>query len=173
MSTNTSSANGAADKNTSNSQDGPEFAIQRIYVQDISLESPNSPQIFQQTWQPHVDVQLHVHSDKLAEDVYEVKLAITITTKVEEKTAFLAEIKQAGIFTLAGFPEPQLQHMLGSYCPTVLFPFARELVAELVVRGGFPPLYLAPINFDALYEQQKKQATDAHTLDTTDETPLQ
>lgn len=158
--------NGATEPTTTE-QKGPELTIQRIYVKDLSLETPNSPQVFQQTWHPKVDVQLNAGTEKLADNVYEIKLSITVTAKTEDKVAFLAEVQQAGIFTIAGFPEAQLQHILGSYCPTVLFPFARELVADLVVRGGFPPLYLAPINFEALYEQKQQQAkTTAETATT-------
>lgn len=132
----------------------PEFAIQRIYVKDLSLETPHSPMIFQEEWQPNVDVQLNVSTQKLAESVFEVKLSITVTSHLKDKVAFLAEVHQAGVFTIAHFTEPQLHRMLGSYCPNILFPFARELVSDLIGRAGFPPLYLAPINFDALYEQQ-------------------
>lgn len=138
---------------------GPEFAIQRVYVKDLSLEAPNSPQVFQQSWQPRVDVQLNTNAEKLADNVYGVDLTITVTAKTDEKVAFLVEVKQAGIFSIAGLNETQMKHTLGSYCPNVLFPFAREMVADLIGRGGFPPLYLAPINFDALYEQQQKQQT--------------
>lgn len=135
----------------------PEFAIQRIYVKDLSLETPHSPLIFQEEWHPNVDVQLNASTQKLSDTVFEVKLTITVTTQVKEKVAFLAEAQQAGIFTLANFSEAQLHRMLGSYCPNILFPFLRELISELVVKAGFPPLYLAPINFDALYEQQIAQ----------------
>ncbi len=141
----------------------PEFAIQRIYVKDMSFETPHSPHIFQEQWQPNVDVQLNAVTDKLAQDVFEVKLMITVTAKLAEKVAFLAEIHQAGIFTIARFPDEQLHRMLGSYCPNLLFPFAREVIADLITRGGFPPLYLAPINFDALYEQQLKQQQEQPT----------
>lgn len=159
-----------AEKHKLNGQDtiteehkGPEFTIQRIYVKDLSLETPHSPLIFQKEWHPKTDVQLNASTQKLSEDldVFEVKLSITVTTLIEEQVAFLAEAHQAGIFTIANFPEAQLHRMLGSYCPNILFPFARELLSDLVVRAGFPPLYLAPINFDALYEQQIAQQQKA------------
>jgi preprotein translocase subunit SecB len=143
---------GVTAENTENK--GPEFTIQRIYVKDISLETPHSPFIFQEEWRPDVDVQLNAATQKLAQDVYEVKLSITVTARLKDKVAFLAEAHQAGIFTITQLPDDQLNRMLGSYCPHVLFPFARELVSDLITRTGFPPLYLAPINFDALYEQQ-------------------
>lgn len=142
---------------------GPEFSIQRIYVKDMSLETPHSPFIFQEEWKPAIDVQLNAGTQKLAEDVYEVKLSLTVTAKLNDKVAFLAEAHQAGIFTIKRLPEAQLNHALGSYCPGVLFPFARELISDLITRAGFPPLYLAPINFDALYEQQLAQQKAAQS----------
>jgi len=140
-----------------------EFAIQRIYVKDLSVEVPRSPFIFQQEWKPAIDVQLNAVTQKLAPDVYEVKLSITVTAKLKEEVAFLVEAHQAGIFSITNLPDVQLNRMLGSYCPNVLFPFARELVSDLIVRAGFPPLYLAPINFDALYDQQMAQQKSEST----------
>ena len=133
----------------------PGFNIQRLYIKDISFEAPHTPHIFKTDWQPDVKLDLNVETHKLQEaDLYEVVLKVTATTKLADQTAFLAEVKQAGIFTLKDFDQEQLRAMLGSYCPAVLFPYAREVVSELTVRGGFPPLYLAPVNFDALYQQQ-------------------
>ena len=153
--------------NTVGVNEAPQFAIQRIYAKDLSVETPHSPAIFQEEWKPAADVQLTANTAKLSPDVYEVKLSITVTTKVNDKIAFLVEVHQAGIFTIARFPEAQLNHMLGSYCPSVIFPFARELISELIARAGFPPFYLAPINFDALYEQhlaqQKQQSPETAT----------
>lgn len=131
----------------------PEFAIQRIYVKDISYEAPNTPGAFKPEWEPQVDFNMGTDIYKLDTESHEVILKITATVKSKEKTAFLIEIKQAGIFTLKNFPDDQLKYMLGSYCPGVLFPYARELVSEIVTRGTFPPLYLTPVNFDALYQQ--------------------
>lgn len=136
---------------------GAEFAIQRMYAKDLSLETPHSPFIFQEEWRPKIDVQLNAATQKLADDVYEVKLSITVTAHLEDKVAFLAEAHQAGVFSIKQLPEAQLNRMLGSFCPNILFPFARELVSDLITRAGFPPLYLAPINFDALYDQQMAQ----------------
>lgn len=140
-----------------------EFGIQRIYVKDLSFESPNAPQVFRDTWEPAVNVELNVKTDKLDNNIYEVKLSITANVSSKEKPAFLAEVHQAGIFNIQGFSEVQLSRMLGSYCPTVLFPYAREVISDLVSRGGFPPLYLAPINFEALYEQQLQQQQNKET----------
>lgn len=152
--------------NSQNANPNPnEFTIQRIYTKDLSFESPNTPQLFREQWQPNVDVELHVNTANLGEDHYEVKLSITATVKIQDKTAFLVEVHQAGIFKITGFVGPQLHRMLGSHCPNILFPYAREVISDLIVRGGFPPLYLTPINFDVLYEQQlqkqQAEATDA------------
>jgi len=143
-----------------------QFAIQKIYIKDVSLESPNSPAIFQEgQWQPEVNVQINTVAKSAADNLHEVVLTITVTAKQNGKTAFLVEVKQAGLFLLSGFPAEQLGGMLGAYCPEVLFPFAREAISELVSKGGFPQLLLAPVNFNALYtqhQQQAPQAGDAH-----------
>lgn len=135
-----------------------QFAIQKIYLKDASFESPNSPLVFTQQWTPEVDLHLSSGAETLGEGTYEVVLSVTATTKLSDKTAFLIEVKQAGIFTLQGFSERDLGAMLGSYCPTLLFPFAREAVADLVSKGGFPQLLLAPVNFDALYAQHLQES---------------
>lgn len=134
-----------------------QFHIQKLYVKDASLETPNSPAIFREQWQPDVSVQLGNSAKQLAENVHEVVTTVTVTAKVGDKTAYLVEVHQAGIFTIAGFAEGELGPMVGSYCPTILFPFAREAITDLVVKAGFPPLFLAPINFDAIYAQQQQQ----------------
>lgn len=139
-------------------QSAPQFAIQRVYTKDLSFETPNSPAIFQKEWKPELKLDLDTRSNKLAEGTYEVVLALTVTATVEGQTAFLAEVQQAGIFTIGNLPEPQLAHTIGAFCPTTLFPYAREAVASLVNRGSFPQINLAPVNFDALfasYVQQK------------------
>jgi preprotein translocase subunit SecB len=130
-----------------------EFAIQRIYTKDLSFEAPNTPQIFQTEWAPQVDINLKSDTQKLTADVGEVVLKITVTVKLKDKTAFLIEVHQAGIFTLKGFSEEQLHPLLGSFCLSIIFPYAREVISETIIRGGFPPLYLAPINFDAYYQE--------------------
>lgn len=149
------------------SEESQQFAIQKIYLKDVSFESPNSPQSFTNgKWQPQINVQINSSNQAIAENVYEVVLNITVTAKHEEKTAFLAEVKQAGVFTMVGFPEENVGGMVGAYCPEVLFPFAREAVAELVSKGGFPQLLLAPVNFNALYTQQMQQQAAAATEET-------
>lgn len=142
-------------------ESAPQFAIQRVYTKDVSFETPNSPAIFQEDWKPDVKLDIDTRSDKLADNTYEVVLSLTVTATVNEKTAFLAEVQQAGIFTIGNLPEAQLAHAIGAFCPTTLFPYARETVANLVNRGSFPQLNLAPVNFEALfasYLQQKAQA---------------
>ncbi|HEX5635775.1 MAG TPA: protein-export chaperone SecB [Gammaproteobacteria bacterium] len=139
-----------------------QFAIQKIYIKDASLESPNAPGIFQEgQWQPEVNVQINTAAKSAAENQHEVVLTITVTAKQSGKTAFLVEVKQAGLFMLSGFPKEQLGGMLGAYCPEVLFPFAREAISELVGKAGFPQLLLAPVNFNALYMQHQQQAQQA------------
>ena len=135
-----------------------EFSIQRIYVKDLSFEAPDSPVIFKVDWQPQVDLNIDTEHQHLEDDLYDVTIKITATTKLGDKTAFLAEVHQAGIFMLKSFADEQKEELLGSFCPNVLFPYAREAISDLVNRGGFPPLYLAPINFDAIYQQRKAQA---------------
>mgnify|MGYP000043961089 CR=1 FL=1 len=135
-----------------------QFAIQKIYVKDVSFESPNAPAAFNDgAWAPEINVQLNSSNQMIGENLYEVILDITVTAKQNEKTAFLVELKQAGLFTLSGFPAENLNGMLGAYCPEALFPFAREAVADFINKGGFPPLMLAPVNFNALYTQQMQQ----------------
>ncbi len=131
------------------------FEIQKIYVKDISFETPNSPKIFTTQWNPKTDVHIQTENSKLDKNIYEVGITITVTAKQEETTAFLVEVKQAGIFLLENFKEEQHGQLLGSYCPNILFPFAREVIAELIAKGGFPQLLLNPVNFDALYQQHQ------------------
>lgn len=135
------------------------FQIQRIYTKDISFEAPNAPQAFQREWQPEVKLDLDTASSQLAEGIFEVVLRVTVTATLENESAFLCEVQQAGIFTIEGIDGPQMEHCLGAYCPNILFPYARECISALVSRGTFPQLNLAPVNFDALfmnYLQQKE-----------------
>ena len=144
------------------SEENQQFAIQKIYLKDVSFESPNSPQAFTDgNWQPQINVQLNSSNQSIADDTFEVVLNITVTAKHEDKTAFLVEVKQAGIFTISGFPEENMGGMVGAFCPETLFPFAREAISEMVSKGGFPPLLLAPVNFNALYTQQVQQQAAA------------
>ncbi|MDR5612155.1 MAG: protein-export chaperone SecB [Arsenophonus sp.] len=135
------------------------FQIQRIYTKDISFETPSAPNIFQQEWQPEVKLDLDTSSSELAEHVYEVILRVTVTASVAEETAFLCEVQQAGIFSIDGIEESQMAHCLGAYCPNILFPYARECITNLVSRGTFPQLNLAPVNFDALFMNYLQQHT--------------
>jgi len=143
---------------------GQQFAIQRIYVKDLSFESPNAPTIFSHEWQPKMNLDLNNKTTKVGENSYEVVLAITITVTNGEpvQPAFIVEVQQAGLFMASGFDEPSLQHLLGSYCPSILFPYAREAVSDVVGKGSFPQLLMAPFNFDALFaDAQKRQSADS------------
>ncbi|WP_045223357.1 protein-export chaperone SecB [Methyloterricola oryzae] len=142
-----------------------QFALQKLYIKDVSFETPNSPAVFTQKWEPKVEFNLASNVQSLQEDLYEVSLTVTVTVTLEEKTAYLVEVSQAGIFTISGFNEQELSPMIGSFCPNILFPYAREAVSDLVIKGGFPPMLLAPVNFDALYMQhvQQQQATAGNT----------
>lgn len=134
-----------------------QFSIQKIYTKDLSFETPNAPKIFREKWEPAVDFNLGTNVNKLEETVFEVVLTVTITVKSGETTAYLVEVNQAGIFTMENFAENEMGPMLGSFCPNILFPYAREVVSDLVNKGGFPQLLLAPVNFDALYGQHMQQ----------------
>ena len=135
-----------------------QFSIQKIYTKDMSFETPNSPTIFTEKWEPSVDFNLGSHFEPLENSLYEVALTVTITVKSSDKTAYLVEVNQAGIFALSGFTDQEMGPMVGSFCPNILFPYAREAVSDLVAKGGFPQLLLAPVNFDALYAQHLQQA---------------
>lgn len=146
----------------------PEFAIQRLYIKDLSVETPNSPQIFLEAWEPELNMDLGTDASlKLEGDLREVVLTVTVTVKIKSKVAFLVEVKQAGIFMIKGFDDAQAHHMLGSFCPNILYPYAREMVTDAVVRAGFPQLYLAPVNFDALYAQHQQEAAKQKADQTT------
>lgn len=142
------------------------FEIQKVYLKDVSLETPNSPMIFTDQWQPQTEVRLETGATPLTDDLFESVLTLTVTAKLGERTAYLAEVQQAGLFTLRGFDEQQAGHMLHAFCPNLLFPFAREALASLIGKGGFPALLLNPINFDGLYLQRLQQQ-QAQTTDTT------
>jgi len=139
-----------------------QFAIERIYVKDISFEAPNSPTIFTQDWDPDTNLSLNTEVNSLGEDHFEVELKVTVTVKDKKaKTAFLVEVVQAGAFMIKGYPEDQLDHLLASFCPSQLFPYAREVIANLVSKGSFPEMHLSPINFDALYAQRMEEQSQA------------
>lgn len=149
------------DTQTSSPQPETEFMIQRVYVKDLSFETKNTPAVFQQEWKPELSINLQVENTTLEQNIYEVVLTVTATVKNQNETAFLVEIKQAGIFTISGAQDQQLAHLLGSFCPSLLFPYAREAITSEVVRGSFPQLVLAPINFDAIYMQQLQESQAA------------
>jgi preprotein translocase subunit SecB len=146
-----------------------QLIIQKIYIKDVSLETPNSPQIFNQQGEFKVEINLGNSAQSLNNGLFEVILTVTVTVKLEDKTAYLAEVAQAGVFTLAGFDENELGQLIGSYTLNLLFPFAREAVSDLVVKAGFPPMLLPPVNFDARYmqllqQQQQAAAPASNTL---------
>ena len=134
-----------------------QFAIQKIYCKDVSFETPNSPQVFTEKWQPKVDFNLATNVEAVQDSLFEICITVTVTVKCNEQIAYLAEVKQAGIFVLKGFSDQEQGPMLGSYCPNVLFPYAREAISDLATKGGFPQLLLAPVNFDAIYAQHQEQ----------------
>lgn len=140
------------------SQGEKRFMIQKIYVKDVSFETPNSPQIFTEAWKPEVNMQMGNTAVVLSEGVHEVTLSLTVTAKLGEKTAYLAEVQQSGIFNISGYGNKEISAMVGSYCPNILFPFAREALSDIVTKGGFPQLLLSPVNFDALYNEYMQQA---------------
>lgn len=144
-----------------NQQEQAQFALQRIYVKDLSFESPKAPEMFQAQWQPEVKLDLNTSNRQLHDDLFEVVLSLTITVQNgpedNKETAFLAEVQQAGVFLIKGLGEEELHRTLGAFCPNILFPYAREAIDNLVLRGSFPPLMLAPVNFDALYLQAREQ----------------
>jgi len=150
-------------------QAGAKFTIERIYLKDMSFESPKAPEVFTKPWSPLVEFDLNIKHQQLQEGIFEVVLALTVTVKnqvegeEEKETAYLVEVQQAGIFGIAGLEPAQLAQVIGTTCPTVLYPYARETVDNLVQKGSFRPLHLAPINFDALYAQKLQEQTAAQS----------
>lgn len=135
-----------------------QFQMQRIYLKDLSFETPMGPEVFKKQWQPQVNQELNTKTTKVDEDLYEVNLTLTVTTKFEEDVAFLIEVQQAGLFTVAGLEGQQLAQVLNTVCPNILFPYAREVIDNTVTKGSFPALMLPPINFDALFAAAMQQA---------------
>ncbi|HZQ72535.1 MAG TPA: protein-export chaperone SecB [Burkholderiales bacterium] len=135
----------------------PAFQIEKIYVKDLSLESPNAPQVFLQPVQPQLEVQLASDASAVAENYYEVTVTATVTARAGERTLFLAEAVQAGIFSLRNFPKDQLDPLLGIACPNILYPYLRETLSDVVARAGFPPVMLSPVSFEAIYMQRMQQ----------------
>ena len=147
-----------ADQETSSA---PVFQIQRVYLKDLSLEQPNSPAILLEQQQPNVDIQLGVEATPVVEGIYEVCVTATVQTKIQDKTVFLIEAKQAGIFEIRNVPEDQMSMVIGVACPQIVYPYLRGNVADVINRAGFPPVHLAEINFQAMYEQQQAAQAEA------------
>ncbi len=136
------------------------FNIEKLYVKDLSLELPNAPQVFMEAESPQLDVQIHNESDHVSDSYYEVVVTVTVTAKAGEKTLFLAEVAQAGLFSIVNVPAEELEPLLGIGCPTILYPYVREAISDLVTRGGFPPVLLAPVSFEALYVQRQQEGKE-------------
>ncbi len=149
-----------AEETTPTEGQQPGFSIEKIYVKDLSLEIPNAPAVFMQRETPQVGIELGNKVTRLEEGVFEVALSVTVTSKVEDKTVFLVEVVQAGIFQVRNIPQENLEAIVSVTCPNILFPYARETVSDLITRGGFPPVLLSPINFEALFAQQKQQRNE-------------
>lgn len=140
----------------------PVFQIQRIYLKDMSLEQPNSPQILLEQQQPQVDINLGLAAEPVAEGVFEVSVTATVTTKIRDKTLFLVEAKQAGIFEIRNLPDEQVQQIIGIACPQIVYPYLRAIISDVCTRAGFPPVLLAEVNFQAMFEAQQAQAAGAN-----------
>ena len=153
----------------------PTFNVQRIYLKDASLEIPNAPRIFLETEPPSVEVQLDVSHQTVVENIHEVTVTVTVTTRVKDQVAFLVEAKEGGIFEIRDVPEDQIEPLLGIVCPNIIYPYLRANLADLVTRTGFPPIHLAEINFEAFYNQRKANvaASEPSTLVSGSGTPIQ
>lgn len=141
-----------------------QLAVQKIYVKDASFEVPAAPAIFQEQGQPQIQLNLSQRVNNFAENTYEVVLSVTVTCKLGDKTAYLAEVQQAGVFGLVGFDADNLQAVLATYCPHTLFPYARQVIADLILQGGFPPFVLQPINFEQLYAEQARRRGEGQAV---------
>ena len=150
----TTTGNGAAPT-------GPSFTVEKLYIKDVSFEAPNAPQVFNKQGQPQLNMNLNQKVGRLDGDMFEVILGVTLTCVLNEKTVYLAEVEQAGIFGLAGFDDRTLDMMLGTYCPNVLFPYVRQSISDLITAGGFPPFYMQPINFEALYAEGLRRRAES------------
>ena len=167
--------NGAAAPAAPQEAAGPVFSVEKIYVKDVSFESPNSPAIFSEGGQPDLQLNLNQRVQRLNENLFEVSLRVTLTCKVGEKTAYVVEVDQAGAFAMVGLQPQAIDVLLGTQCPNILFPYARQLVSDLIQAGGFPPFLLQPINFDALYGEslrQRQQQAEAGGADAALATPV-
>ncbi len=146
----TTTGNGAAPA-------GPSFTVEKLYIKDVSFEAPGTPQVFNEQGQPQLQMNLNQRVQRLSDEAFEVVLGVTLTCTIGDKTAYLAEVQQAGVFGLSGFDELTLEVMLGTHCPNALYPYARQTVSDLITAGGFPPFLLQPINFEALYAESVRQ----------------
>ena len=146
--------NGGAEPAQAN---GPQFSVEKIYVKDVSFEAPGAPGVFNEQGQPDLQLNLNQRVQRLNEALFEVVLTVTLTCKVGDKTAYVAEVEQAGVFGLVGLQPQAIDVLLGTQCPNILFPYVRQIVGELIQAGGFPPFLLQPINFDALYAETLRQ----------------
>lgn len=149
--------NPAASNGAGTGASGPMFSVEKIYTKDVSFEAPGAPQVFNENGQPQLQMNINQQVQRLSDKAYEVVLGITLTCTIGEKTAYLAEVQQAGVFGLAGFDDATLDAMLGTHCPHTLYPYARSAIGDLIVSGGFPPFLLQPINFEALYAENLRQ----------------
>jgi preprotein translocase subunit SecB len=147
-----------AQSNEPRTQTERQFSVQRVYVKDASFESPNAPDIFRGEWKPTHELNVSTKVNRIQDDLFEVVLSVTVSAKLGDKTAFIVEVQQAGIFGIAGFAEQEMGAMVGAYCPNLLFPYAREVVSDLVSKGSFPQLVLQHVNFDALFAQHQQEA---------------
>ncbi|MDB6163808.1 MAG: secB [Xanthomonadaceae bacterium] len=136
---------------------GPSFTVEKLYIKDVSFEAPGTPQVFNEQGQPQLQMNLNQSVQRLSDEAYEVVLGVTLTCTIADKTAYLAEVKQAGVFGLSGFDEVTLDVMLGTHCPNALYPYARQTISDLITAGGFPPFLLQPINFEALFAEGARQ----------------
>lgn len=136
----------------------PQFELQHIYVKDVSFESPNTPEVFKKKWEPEISLDLNTKSRPIEKELFDIVLTVTVNAKVADSVAYIAEVQQAGIFSVKHFEQGQLEQFLAVFCPNILYPYAREAISSLIVKGGFAPLYLAPVNFDALYAQEQQKA---------------
>jgi preprotein translocase subunit SecB len=139
---------------------GPSFTVEKLYVKDVSFEAPGTPQVFNEAGQPQLQMNLNQRVQRLSDTAFEVVLGVTLTCTFEDKTAYLAEVQQAGVFGLTGFDETTLDVMLGTHCPNALYPYARQAISDLIQAGGFPPFLLQPINFDSLYAEGVRQRAE-------------
>jgi len=150
---------------TGSSADQPSFQIEKLYVKDLSLEVPNAPQVFMQTDGPQLEIQVANQAAQFSDGLFDVVVTVTVTARTGEKTLFLAEVAQAGIFSVRGIPPSDLEPLLAVACPTILYPYAREAISDLVTRAGFPAVLLQPVSFEQMYMERRRQAADGPRIE--------